>query len=307
MEPMRDSGWGVPARRLAVALSAASPRADYRAVGFPLQSLTRNAGSRLPFIALLLGCMILSSCDQPAPSVVSQHRPALPMFPFWQVMEKWDTTALGREIDSLTVVLANDSTYAPGYLRRGQLAIAAYRPGNLLADFDTAIQLDSTLAEAYFSRGVMGQLLESHSQPRRGCKDIQKSVSLGFKVPDALPDLWDRCLVPKWDTLTIGALWKFIPFKAYLIDSPYGLNDRSLIKKCLADKNIPIDSVWIDPQHITTADTTTITLGIYFLSGIVKELEVERSGQMREGNWSGRDGTLENDKVTGKATYGLWQ
>jgi hypothetical protein len=33
---------GVPARRLAVALSATSPRADYRAVGFPLQSLTRK-------------------------------------------------------------------------------------------------------------------------------------------------------------------------------------------------------------------------------------------------------------------------
>jgi len=33
---------GVPARRLAVALFAASPR-SFLAVGFPLQSLTRNA------------------------------------------------------------------------------------------------------------------------------------------------------------------------------------------------------------------------------------------------------------------------
>ncbi len=46
MNAVKHSGClGVPARRLAVALSAASPRADYRAVGFPLQSLTRNAAS----------------------------------------------------------------------------------------------------------------------------------------------------------------------------------------------------------------------------------------------------------------------
>ena len=46
MNAVKHSGcWGVPARRLAVALSATSPRADYRAVGFPLQSLTRSATS----------------------------------------------------------------------------------------------------------------------------------------------------------------------------------------------------------------------------------------------------------------------
>ena len=45
MKQMRDIVrvcLGVSARRLAVALSASSPRADYRAVGFPLQSLTRK-------------------------------------------------------------------------------------------------------------------------------------------------------------------------------------------------------------------------------------------------------------------------
>ena len=35
--------WACPSQKPRVALSAASPRADYRAVGFPLQSLTRNA------------------------------------------------------------------------------------------------------------------------------------------------------------------------------------------------------------------------------------------------------------------------
>jgi len=60
MEQMRDSGLGVPARRLAVALSAASPRADYRAVGFPLQSLTRNAAA---IIRLFVIVPFLSSCS----------------------------------------------------------------------------------------------------------------------------------------------------------------------------------------------------------------------------------------------------
>jgi hypothetical protein len=44
MNAAKHSGClGVPARGLAVALFAASPRADYRAAGFPLQSLTRKA------------------------------------------------------------------------------------------------------------------------------------------------------------------------------------------------------------------------------------------------------------------------
>jgi len=60
MEQNRDSGLGVSARRLAVALSATSPRADYRAVGFPLQSLTRNARSRA--ITVLGVCLGLVSC-----------------------------------------------------------------------------------------------------------------------------------------------------------------------------------------------------------------------------------------------------
>ena len=45
MNAMKHSGgWGVPARRLAVALSARTPR-SFVAVGYPLQSLTRNAPS----------------------------------------------------------------------------------------------------------------------------------------------------------------------------------------------------------------------------------------------------------------------
>ena len=41
MEQKRDSGLGVPARRLAVALSACTPR-SFLASGYPLRSLTRN-------------------------------------------------------------------------------------------------------------------------------------------------------------------------------------------------------------------------------------------------------------------------
>lgn len=54
-------GWGVPARRLAVALSAASPRAGYRAAGFALRSLTR----KLPFLYVLLviGCTSCTNSD----------------------------------------------------------------------------------------------------------------------------------------------------------------------------------------------------------------------------------------------------
>ena len=60
----RLADMGVPARRLAVALSATSlpagqagPRADYRAVGFPLQSLTRK-------MVYLFITVVLSGCAE---------------------------------------------------------------------------------------------------------------------------------------------------------------------------------------------------------------------------------------------------
>ncbi len=53
---------GVPARRLAVALFVPSPRADYRAVGFPLRSLTRNARSWTG--SVLVAGLLLAGCDQ---------------------------------------------------------------------------------------------------------------------------------------------------------------------------------------------------------------------------------------------------
>ena len=59
MKQKRDSGWGVSLAKPRVALSAASPRADYRAVGFPLQSLTRNAGSLVGYSIVAL---LVSSC-----------------------------------------------------------------------------------------------------------------------------------------------------------------------------------------------------------------------------------------------------
>lgn len=294
------------ARRLAVALFARTPR-SFLAAGYPLRSLTRNAGSRLTLAFALAGGILFQACEEPTPVVAVKHRPALPTFPFWRFTEQRDTAALGREIDSLTLVLSSDSTYAAGFLRRGQLAVAAYRPGNPLADFDKAIRLDSTLAAAYFSRGVMGQLLESHHRPRRGCRDIQKAASLGFQFPAEEDDIWSDCLIPEWDTLTVGSTWKFVPLSAYLIDSPFNPDDRKLIRQWLEEKSIPIDSVWVDPQHNNVIDTTTIELGLYFLSGIIEEIELENSGSMRSGNWSGRDGTLRINRSTGKSTYGLWQ
>ncbi len=49
MRAVQHSGasLGVPLAEPRVALSAPSPRADYRAAGFPLQSLTRNAATTL--------------------------------------------------------------------------------------------------------------------------------------------------------------------------------------------------------------------------------------------------------------------
>jgi hypothetical protein len=53
---------GVPARRLAAALFVPSPRVDYRAVGFPLRSLTRTTRSWMG--PVLVAGLLLSGCDQ---------------------------------------------------------------------------------------------------------------------------------------------------------------------------------------------------------------------------------------------------
>ena len=54
MKQMRDGGWGVSARRLAVAPCACTPR-SFHAVGYPMQSI-----SRILLLALLLGISISS-------------------------------------------------------------------------------------------------------------------------------------------------------------------------------------------------------------------------------------------------------
>ena len=57
MNTVKQSGcWGVPLAEPRVALSATSPRADYRAVGFSLQSLTRNASLFLVVLLLTESC-----------------------------------------------------------------------------------------------------------------------------------------------------------------------------------------------------------------------------------------------------------
>lgn len=62
---------GVPARRLAVALFVPSPRADYRAVGFPLRLLTRGSRSLVPF---LLGAIVLfSRCSSDSKTSVDEN------------------------------------------------------------------------------------------------------------------------------------------------------------------------------------------------------------------------------------------
>jgi hypothetical protein len=305
MKQMRDikfGSLGVPVRRLAVALSASSPRC---AAGFPLQSLTRNA--RATMASLVLAVILSSGCGSPpADPIAQQHRPALEMFPFWHVMERWDTSALGKEIDSLTIVLSSDSLNAPAYLRRGQLMIAAERRGYGLTDFDKAIRLDSTLAEAYFSRGVIRQYLASQLHPTTGCKDICHAVALGYHPPDDLPDLWTECLIEPWDTLKVDGQWKFVPLQAFLLFSTYDPVQRLLIKQSLVSKSLSIDSLWIDPSH-QHSDTSLIQLDLLIHSGILEEMALSKTGTMRQGNWSGKDGTLTIDKTTGKSTYLLWQ
>lgn len=126
----------------------------------------------------------------------------------------------------------------------------------------------------------------------------------GKSFPPAAPPV-----TVQFDTLKLGqgpAQQSFIPLLAFLQDASFSADYVKLINTGLEEHSVPMDSVWIEPRQWKN-ETGKLAFGLYFRSGIVEEIELEKSGQLREGNWSGKDGTLTIDKTTGKSTYLLWQ
>jgi len=79
----RLANWGVPLAKPRVALFVASPRADYRAVGFPLRSLTQNA-MYVVTMAVFLGCT----------KSTSLHDVESRTFSIPKIIQTHDTTAI---------------------------------------------------------------------------------------------------------------------------------------------------------------------------------------------------------------------
>ena len=124
-------------------------------------------------------------------------------------------------------------------------------------------------------------------------------------------------LARTWDTLRIGSadLWLFIPLSAALGDTSYTTKDIAQIRSALVELGLDADSMWVQvwlrssnqPFASVRIDSTSIQVDLFHESGILDEIELAKYGRMRVGNWSGSDGTLTIDKVTGKHKYGLWQ
>lgn len=112
-----------------------------------------------------------------------------------------------------------------------------------------------------------------------------------------------------FDTLRLGTgttEQAFVPFRAFLQEAVFSDDYMKLINTALDEHRISIDSVWIEPRQWKN-ESGSLVVGLYIKSGIVEEIALEKTGSMRDGNWSGRDGTLSIDKTTGKSTYLLWQ
>lgn len=120
-------------------------------------------------------------------------------------------------------------------------------------------------------------------------------------------------LAPPCDTLRITQtdLWCFMPLHCQLRWPLVSPRDSQQVRSALADLYLPFDSLWVSTaqrgQHAIAIDSVTIQIGLYLYAGIMEEIEIEHTGRVRVGNWSGRDGTLSIDRRTGAHTYGLWQ
>jgi len=75
--------------------------------------------------------------------------------------------------------------------------------------------------------------------------------------------------------------------------------------------DLPFDSLWVRLPFRgiegILIDSVSLRIDLYLYDGIAEDIELERSGISRQGNSSGRDGTLTIDRQTGAHTYGLWQ
>ena len=112
-----------------------------------------------------------------------------------------------------------------------------------------------------------------------------------------------------FDTLHLGQganQRSFVPLLAVLQEANFSDDYMTLINSSLVEHAVPMDSVWLERRQWKNS-IANLTFDLYFRSGLLKEVELEQTGMMREGNWSGHDGTLEINKTTGKSTYLLWQ
>jgi hypothetical protein len=149
-----------------------------------------------------------------------------------------------------------------------------------------------------------------------GCGDIKKALALGFAIPDDTQELWEICLEPPWDTITQAwenrILWQFVPLRAFLRTSMNDPNDRSMVRRAIIEKGLPLDSMWIDIRSIghrgnREVDPTRISLDLFHYSGVPSAIATNHFDEVPIGNAGGQDGTLIIDRSTGKSTYGLWQ
>jgi len=109
------------------------------------------------------------------------------------------------------------------------------------------------------------------------------------------------------DTITIPGVTdlKFIPLTWFMSGLDLSPDERRWIGLGLHRQKLEMDSLWIQPDHdALTSDQ--LELPICHISGLRKQINLIKKGQLITGNWSGKDGTLTIDRKTGASHFLSW-
>jgi len=151
---------------------------------------------------------------------------------------------------------------------------------------------------------VVALLLSCGTSGSRG--EDEHQTRTGESEPPASAET----LATPCDTLRTD-IWHFVPLHCQLSRPLFNQRDSQQVRSALVGLDLPFDSLWVRLPFRgiegILIDSVSLRIDLYLYDGIAEDIELERSGISRQGNSSGRDGTLTIDRQTGAHTYGLWQ
>jgi tetratricopeptide (TPR) repeat protein len=121
---------------------------------------------------------VVRSCND----VLARDKPSAALYEF-RGLAKESLRDYSGAIEDLTLAIALHPGHAPLLARRGALYLVTDAPRSALRDFQEAIRLDASNADAYLGRG---QALVTLGQQREAVADAAKALALSERTPTRL-------------------------------------------------------------------------------------------------------------------------